>query len=55
MAVLLYEQIYFIWLWESQNILTRHKCNIFMTCKKPGHLASRTEFCGAPGQILRNS
>jgi len=25
-----------------------------MTCKKPGHLASRTEFCGTPGQIWRN-
>ena len=26
-----------------------------MTCKKPGHLVPRTEFCRTPGQILRNA
>ena len=36
--------------WENQNICRYYqKCPSFVTWKKPGYLASRTEFCGTPG------
>jgi hypothetical protein len=36
--------------WESQNVrVSRIKCQIFTTWKKPRYLGSRNDFCGTKG------
>jgi hypothetical protein len=41
----------FLSLWKSQNISKQaQKRRVLMTSKTPIHLASRTEFCGTPGE-----
>jgi hypothetical protein len=45
-----YSCLCFLRLWGSQNIRTqRQTCRTSVTLKKPGHLASRTEFGGTLG------